>query len=254
MDRHRAAELTAALAAAVTAVIVALGLLPLPRRRPDLDLPAVSTDDAPVDQNQDLAADTVVRPGFVEYEPEDSDATITSPPPVAAPDLKRTAQVCTDLGRISDGDELQELLGQARELLNASGLIVWVRDSNGRALRAATGEGYAPQVLSRFGYVACDADNATATAYRTAQLQVVTGEDGRLGAVAVPLIAASPGPGRCIGVLSAEVMPGREASEALQATASILAAQLATIVSGDLAASEIAEVEVDTASHAAGGI
>ena len=156
-----------------------------------------------------------------------------SSPTTVVPDLTTTAQLCTDLGRVSASDELDSLLSRAGDLLNASGLIVWVRDSSGRALRPATGHGYAPQTLARLGRVACDGENATATAYRTARLQVVSGGERGPGAVAVPLVSSAADTGRCVGVLSAEVRHGWEASDSVQATAMILAAQLATVVTAD---------------------
>ena len=103
----------------------------------------------------------------------------------------------------------------------------------GNALRPATGHGYAPQTLARLGRVACDGESATATAYRTARLQVVSGGEHGPGAVAVPLVASAVKAHRCIGVLSAEVRQGWEASDGVQATAMILAAQLATVVTAD---------------------
>lgn len=161
-----------------------------------------------------------------------ADPDSSSPSPIV-PDLTVTAQLCTDLGRVSASDQLDALLSRAGDLLNASGLIVWVRDSSGHALRPATGHGYAPQILSRLGRVPCDGESATATAYRTARLQVVSSGANEPGAMAVPLVSSAIDTGRCVGVLSAEVRHGWESSNAVQATATILAAQLATLVAAD---------------------
>ncbi len=57
-------------------------------------------------------------------------------------------------------------------------------------------------------------------------MQVVCGVDGASGALATPLRSAN----RCIGVLSAELRDGWESSNAVQASAAIVAAQLATLV------------------------
>ena len=156
-----------------------------------------------------------------------------SVPAPIIPDLKLAAAVCTDLVRVSDGAELESALARARVLFNASGLIVWVRDESGRALRPATGHGYTRNTLSRLGRVPCDGDNATAAAYRTMEAQVVRANGDRPGAVVVPLISSSKREADCIGVLSAEVQQGWETSEAVQATAAIVAAQLATLISAD---------------------
>ncbi len=60
-------------------------------------------------------------------------------------------------------------------------------------------------------------------------MQVVDRDDTTSGALAAPLLAAN----RCVGVLSTELREGWESSEAVQATAAILAAQLATLLSAD---------------------
>jgi hypothetical protein len=155
-----------------------------------------------------------------------------SEPESIVPDLRQAAEVCTDLGRLSDGTELTSVLARAAQVLNASGLVLWVRDETGTGLRAATGYGYTANQLSRLGRVSCESDNATAAAYRTAQLQTVPSEADLPGAMAVPLLAASPETSS-VGVFSVEVAPGWETSEAVQATALILAAQLATFVTAD---------------------
>jgi hypothetical protein len=195
--------------------------------------------------------------------PPEVTATASSEPESIVPDLRLAADVCTDLGRLSDGTELTAVLARASQVLNASGLVLWVRDESGTALRAATSYGYTANQFSRLGRVSCESNNATAAAYRTAQLQTVRSEADLPGAMAVPLLAASPETSS-VGVLSVEVARGWETSEAVQATASILAAQLATFVTADpLHASSDAEeeveevdveveVEVDRTTHAVG--
>ena len=150
-------------------------------------------------------------------------------PPEPLPDLRVAAALCTDLSTLADTSALPSLLARAAELMNASGLIVWVRDSSGHALRPALGHGYPPNSLARLGSISEDGKNATATAYRTAQMQIVDGHGSANGALAVPLRSV----GCCIGVLSAELCDGWESSEAVQANAAIIAAQLATLMPAD---------------------
>ncbi len=145
------------------------------------------------------------------------------------PDLRVAADLCTDLGKLTDTSELPALLARAATLMNATGVIVWVLDSSGHALRPAIGHGYTNRTLARMGSIPEDGDNATAAAYRSANMQVVAGDDMRSGALAAPLLAAD----RCVGVLSAELRKGWESSDAVQATVAIMAAQLATLLSGD---------------------
>ena len=150
-----------------------------------------------------------------------------SPEPV--PDLRVAADLCTDLCNVTDTSELPELLARAAALMNATGIIIWVRDSSGHALRPAIGHGYPTRALARLGSIPEDGNNATATAYRSARMQVVERDDTKGGALAAPLLAAN----NCVGVLSAELRAGWESSEAVQATAAIMAAQLATLLSAD---------------------
>ena len=161
-------------------------------------------------------------------------ATDTAPTPAAAnmdqvPDLRVAAELCTDLCKVTDTSELPELLSRAAALMNASGLIIWVRDSSGRALRPAIGHGYSGRILARLGSIPEDGKNATAAAYRDARMQVVDHDDTTSGALAAPLMAA----GSCMGVLSVELREGWESSVKVQATAAIMAAQLATLLSAD---------------------
>ena len=156
-----------------------------------------------------------------------STATATSTDPV--PDLQVAAELCTDLCTLTDTSELPELLGRAAALMNASGLIIWVRDSSGRGLRPALGHGYSGRTLARLGPIPEESKNATAAAYRCSRIQVVDHDDTTNGALAAPLMSA----GSCVGVLSAELREGWETSAAVQATAAIVAAQLATLLSAD---------------------
>ena len=153
----------------------------------------------------------------------------TAPTLGPVPDLRVAADLCTDLCTVTDTSELPELLARAATLMNATGIIIWVRDSSGHALRPALGHGYPTRTLTRLGTIPEDGSNATAAAYRSARMQVVVGDDTKSGALAVPLLTANS----CVGVLSAELREGWESSEAVQATAAIMAAQLATLLSAD---------------------
>jgi hypothetical protein len=163
----------------------------------------------------------------------DLNAVDPSPPaadsPEPVPDLRVAADLCTDLCKVTDTSEFPELLARAAALMNATGVIIWVRDSSGHALRPAIGHGYPARALAQMGSIPEDGNNATAAAYRSARMQVVERDDTKSGALAAPLLAANS----CVGVLSAELRAGWESSEAVQATAAIMAAQLATLLSAD---------------------
>jgi GAF domain len=157
-------------------------------------------------------------------------AVITAPvePPASAAALAAAARLCTDIGRVNDVEELKALVGRAAELLDASGLVLWLASLSGEQLRPALSHGYPPDTVSRIPPVPRAADNAAAAAYRTGTLQVVRSRSGSpaKGAIVAPVLS----PDGCIGVLSAEIRGGGEASDTIQALAAIIAAQLGSVV------------------------
>ncbi len=78
----------------------------------------------------------------------------------------------------------------------------------------------------RLGTILRDAENVTASAFRTSLLQTVDTDDVSNGAIAAPLVT----PIGCVGVMAAEVRREGEKDPAKLAAASIVAAQLATLV------------------------
>ena len=139
-------------------------------------------------------------------------------------DLGAAASVCTDLSRITTTAALPGLLGRAAGVLDASGVILWI--SAGEQLFPVMAHGYTDDMLTRMRPVPRDAENAAATAWRTGQLTVVPAEStGGPGAIVTPLFGLH----RCIGVLSAELRQGED-NPSVQAVATMIAAQLSTVV------------------------
>lgn len=163
----------------------------------------------------------------------DADGTPTAEP--AVPDLGATAALCTDFSNLTDQKQIPALLARTATLMNASGLVVWVHDENTRALQPALEHGYPAGTLGRLGSIPRTGDNPTAAAFASRRIQVVASDDSDAGALAAPLMAAD----RCIGVLSAELRDGWESSDAVQATASIVAALLAPLLPADTAAEPV---------------
>lgn len=143
-----------------------------------------------------------------------------------APELRAAADLCTDFARLVDGQELPALLDRAAKLLDATGFIVWMAEPGGQSLRPALAHGYPPNALARLPAIARHADNATAAAFRHAEMQIVRTNGMSPGAIVVPVL----GPSGCIGAIAAEVRHGREASESVRALARIVAAQLSTLL------------------------
>jgi hypothetical protein len=162
--------------------------------------------------------------------PADDDMTFRvriDTPRHVAPLIKSASDICTEFGRAADQGDLVRLLGRAAELMDASGLVVWMGNTSGGDLRAAVAHGYAPQALAKMPSVARSANNAAAAAYRTGALQIVLARPGTAsGALVAPLLT----PDGCIGALSAEIKGRGETSDATQALAVLFAAQLASVL------------------------
>jgi CHASE3 domain sensor protein len=201
-----------AVAVAVT-LLVLLALLPrarVPRARPE----TVTAAAQPSALERDLAAPV---------------ARLEPPPlPAETEELQRAAQLCTDFGRVSTMSDLPPLVARAADLLDSSGIIVWVADTTGETLSPMLSHGYSSHAIAHIGTLGRDADNATAAAYRGSQLLTVAG-DGAMsnGAIVAPLVT----PAGCLGVMSVETRHGGELNASTQALAVILAAQLATLLS-----------------------
>jgi hypothetical protein len=158
----------------------------------------------------------------------------TAPHAAAAPssiDLAAAAKLTTEISTFTDQAELPGLLGRAAEVLDARGVVIWM--GAGSELFAAAAHGYDPSVLQRIKPIARNADNATAAAWRTSQLRTVPAVPGGHGAIVAPML----GPGGCVGVFAAETRSGREQDEAAQSVATIVAAQLASVLAAWPAAS-----------------
>ena len=130
--------------------------------------------------------------------------------------LKAATEVATEFGRVRDLDELTRVLGRAAEVMDASGLMVWMGSASGSDLRPVLAHGYSAEMIARIPPVPRSADNAAAAAYRSGTLQIVLSRPGgSSGAVVAPILAADG----CIGALSAEIRSGGETSESVQALA-----------------------------------
>lgn len=222
----RQREMMAAGAAAGLALLVA-ALLALPRRSVETTEPAATDTPAPSTEGPVPAPAASVAPAAASepLQPE----TVPARPRLdrrRAEDLHQTADLCTDFARVLDPQELPGLLARAAHLLDAHGLIVWIGDADGRELRPALTHGYSASAVARLPTIGRDTDNATAAAWRHAELQTVAAEAEFAGAIVAPLITANG----CVGVFAAEVGNGREASEPTRAVARIVAAQLASLV------------------------
>lgn len=141
-------------------------------------------------------------------------------------DLPSIASLCSELAKVTDTRALPAILERAAAVLDASGIVLWIADPDSRELSPIVTHGYSPKVVSRLGTILRETENATASAFRTALLQTVRADAVSNGAIAAPLVT----PTGCVGVMAAEVRHDGEQDSAKLAAASIIAAQLATLV------------------------
>jgi len=141
-------------------------------------------------------------------------------------DLPAVADLCAYMTQVQDTKELQGLVERIADVLDATGVIVWVPDSGRGLLRPVLNYGFSALDVMRMGAVQPTADNATATAYRTRSVRVVPAEPSLSGAVVAPLLT----PDGCAGVLAVELREGMDVTTEVRAVAAIIAAQLATLL------------------------
>ena len=152
-------------------------------------------------------------------------------PPVPASidfgiDFGTVASLCSDLARVIDTQALPAILERTAAVLDAPGIVLWIADPDGRELSPIITHGFSAQLVSRLGTIPRDAENVTASAFRTCLLQTVNADAVSNGAIAAPLVT----PIGCVGVIAAEVRGEGERDPAKLAAARIVAAQLATLV------------------------
>jgi hypothetical protein len=221
LEGIRRRQLYALGSAAAAALLVTLLLLPGPRSAPAAADAAGSSFDAV----------TTTEVGGIDLGPalDESWSAATADTaglPAAPLELSAVAAICTDLARLADTRALPALLERAAATLDASGIILWIADPDGRELSPIITHGYQPTLVTRLGTILRDAENATAAAFRTSLLQTVKTDAVSNGAIAAPLVS----PAGCVGVMAAEVRQEGEQDPAKLAAASILAAQLAALV------------------------
>ncbi|HEY3380614.1 MAG TPA: hypothetical protein VGK32_02540 [Vicinamibacterales bacterium] len=141
-------------------------------------------------------------------------------------DLPGAARLCSDMARIKDAGELPQLLSRAADLLDASGIVVWLGGVSGDQLRPAFSHGYGAHTLAKMQALPRLGENAVSAAYRDSRLEVVPAGSRRSGAIVTPITTAAG----CVGAMAAEIRHGGEANASVQAIATIIAAQLATLV------------------------
>ena len=235
VETFRSRQIFALIAGAAASVLVVLLLVPRARSTPAAETPQASQAVEPEPTPQNVPQPEPMIEVELATEPSDeapepvlaslAHATVEAALP-ATTDFAGVASLCVDLARVVDTRALPSLLDRTASLLDASGIILWIADPDGRELNPIFAQGYPQQLVNRLGTIPRDAENATAAAFRTSLLQTVMADEISGGAIAAPLVT----PGGCVGVMAAEVRHDSERQDAKLAAATIVAAQLATLV------------------------
>jgi hypothetical protein len=235
IDSGRRDALMAGAGAAAVGLLLMFVLVPLPRSPVPVPAAVVETPGPAPAESPARKAPKNQLPAVVDRTPATRpSATIPARPAAPAIDLPGMAALCTDLSRAIDTRALPPALERAARLLDASGLVIWVADPDGRELLPVMAHGYPQNLISRLGSMSRDAENVTAAAFRTGLVQTVTADKISHGAIAAPLMTPA-GP---VGVMAAEVLNDGERREATRAAAAIVAAQLATLMGPPAARSQ----------------
>ena len=168
--------------------------------------------------------DVTAPPQEVATRPQEVAASPRAPDLREELDLLSAAHLCTELGCIGDTRDAAPLLKAVARALDAVGLIIWVWDRQTTQLTPLLAHGYPDRILARLPRVRRDADNATASAFRTTETCIVSGTEDARGAMVIPLMTSMG----CVGVLALELAGGGEQRESIRALATIFAAQFAT--------------------------
>jgi hypothetical protein len=142
-------------------------------------------------------------------------------------DLLAVAHLCTEFARAGNANELKAVLQEVASILDATGVIVWVWDSQASGLRPALVHGYSQKVIAQLPTVERDADNATAAGFRTGQVLAIPGNDHVSGALVIPLLT----PDGCAGVLAIELRHGGKQTPWTRAVATIFGALFSQLLS-----------------------
>jgi hypothetical protein len=228
--RRREQLLTAGGIAAL-AVLIMFVLAPLPKVEPDANAPAREPSETQAKEKGMPAKPAAAASGGYPapartIAPASITSTAAPKPTTPVVDLPGIAALCSDLTRVTDTRALPGALERAASLLNASGLVLWIADPDGRELAPVITHGYSQQLVTRLGTIPRDAENATAAAFRTGIVQIVKADKVSQGAIAAPLLSPS-GP---LGVMAAELLQDGERRDATRAAVTIVAAQLSTLV------------------------
>ncbi|MET1082492.1 MAG: hypothetical protein ABWY12_05485, partial [Burkholderiales bacterium] len=165
----RSRQIFALIAGAAASVLVVLLLVPRARSTPAAETPqaiqAVEPEPTPQNVPQPepmIEVELGTEPSDQALEPvlaSLAQVTVEAASP-ATTDFAGVASLCVDLARVVDTRALPSLLDRTASLLDASGIILWIADPDGRELNPIFAQGYPQQLVNRLGTIPRDAENA----------------------------------------------------------------------------------------------
>jgi hypothetical protein len=155
-----------------------------------------------------------------------SGAAAGSAPAHRPSNLTAAAELCVDLAKVMEAQDVPALLDRAASVLDARGIVFWAVDPDGARLRPSLSHGYPDKVLGKLRPLQIDADNVTSLAYRSLQPQMLNGASpADPAALAIPLMTGTG----CVGVMAVELRHNRPHADLLS-VARILGAQFSTLI------------------------
>ena len=157
--------------------------------------------------------------------PTVADNVIDAGPPADAA-LPAAAELCAQIARVETATQLIPLLERAVTVLGADTIVVWM--SAGETLHPVATAGTAAIPSTRRSSIERADSHPVATAWAHGSLETRAGEEGEPGVLAMPLFAGA----LARGVLSVHLRGPLLESPTVRAIATLIAAQLSTVVAG----------------------
>jgi len=144
----------------------------------------------------------------------------------ASPDLSAVATLCAEIAKVETATQLSTLLARAVTVLDANGIVVWM--SAGDTLHPVAAAGSPAIPLKRLTPIDRHEVHCATSAWTRGSIETTATGPGEPGVLAIPLFAGAVAK----GVLAIELQSPAVDSPTVRALATLIAAQLSTVVTG----------------------
>ena len=156
----------------------------------------------------------------------EASAAAARSPAAITPDLSAVATLCGEIAKVETATQLSALLARAVTVLDANGIVVWM--SAGDTLHPVAAAGSPAIPLSRLTPIDRHEVHYAASAWTRGSIETTATSPGEPGVLAIPLFAGAVAK----GVLAVELQSPAMESPTVRALATLIAAQLSTVVTG----------------------